>query len=130
MHSLPCKFIHALDFRPFWLTELAHSADKKITRNCVAGARLGLFAAFGNRDTRPPFLELVIPSRYFSSGAEANVLVELVFLRHTGQIRKNFFLAWEIPAPIAVGGKAVAVDNGLQVDSAAGIRVIVPIKYW
>lgn len=82
MHCLSSEAIHALNYWPFRLTELAYSADKKITRDRVFGTRLGFFAAFGHFDSRLPFLELVIPCRDFSCGAEPDVLVELVILRY------------------------------------------------
>lgn len=130
MHLLPRETVQSLDVGPLGLTELAHRADKKVTRDRVVGGSLRVLGALSNRHASVPLLPLVIPGRGLGRRAESDVLIQPIFLRHTGQVRQDFLLSRIIPAPVAVGRKAVAVNDGLQVHCTTRIRVCVPIQYY
>ena len=111
MHLLPGELVQAIDLGVRRLVQLSDSRDQEVTLDLIRWVEFRLFATTCRGDLRPPLLQLIVPPRFLNGGVEADVLVQLVLLRDSGQVGEDLFLAWVLPRPVAVLSEAVAVER-------------------
>jgi hypothetical protein len=102
MDDFPFEVAQPLDIRVLGYVQLPDSRNKKIGSDGVLAAEFGIFAT-QSRDFRLPGLGRGIPACFLDRGREADVFVELVFLRDVDEVIVDLFLTRVEARPIWIG---------------------------
>jgi hypothetical protein len=126
MHLLAQETIDAINLRPLRLVQLPNSTHKEIRLNLIPRIELRILTALRRLNINPPLHRLLIPHSTLDRRIKPHMLIDLILLRNTHQIRENLFLAWVLARPLAVLLVAERVQSRPDVAAAAGVFVVVP----